>query len=234
MSSTTTHYGLIKPGVNDPANADLWGGDLNDNMDTIDSTMYAISAASGAPTGSVFPFAGSSAPTGYLLCYGQAINRTTYATLFGVIGTAYGTGDGSTTFNLPDLRGRAAFGRDDMGGAAASRITNAVSGITGTNLGAAGGSQLLHQHTHTASVTDVGHSHAITDPGHVHSAVKTTGGNVGTSSSFGPSSGNTGSSVTGISINNATTGISVSNANAGTGSSQNIPPAIILNYIIKT
>ncbi|NBO26841.1 MAG: tail fiber protein [Actinobacteria bacterium] len=58
-----------------------------------------------APTGTVLPFAGSTAPEGWLLCDGSAINRTTYATLFAVTSTTYGTGDGSTTFNLPDMRG---------------------------------------------------------------------------------------------------------------------------------
>ena len=68
------------------------------------------------PTGSVIPFGGSSAPSGFLLCYGQAVSRTTYATLFGVISTTYGTGDGSSTFNLPDLRGRVVAGQDVMAG----------------------------------------------------------------------------------------------------------------------
>ena len=56
------------------------------------------------PVGSILLFAGSSAPAGWLLCQGQAISRTTYATLFAVIGTTFGAGDGSTTFNLPDFR----------------------------------------------------------------------------------------------------------------------------------
>lgn len=56
------------------------------------------------PTGTVMPFAGASAPSGYLLCNGAAVNRTAYAALFSVIGTSYGSGDGSTTFNVPDLR----------------------------------------------------------------------------------------------------------------------------------
>ena len=64
------------------------------------------------PTGSVIPFAGKTAPTGWLLCQGQAVSRTTYAQLFSVIGTTFGSGDGSTTFNLPDLRGRVAVGVD--------------------------------------------------------------------------------------------------------------------------
>jgi microcystin-dependent protein len=62
------------------------------------------------PAGTVVPFAGSSAPTGYLLADGSAVSRTTYASLFAVVGTTYGVGDGSTTFNLPDLRGRAPVG----------------------------------------------------------------------------------------------------------------------------
>ena len=73
----------------------------------------------GIPSGAVLPFAGTAAPAGWLLCYGQAVSRTTYAALFNALGTAYGAGDGSTTFNLPDLRGRVPGGKDDMGGVAA-------------------------------------------------------------------------------------------------------------------
>ena len=60
-------------------------------------------------TGEMVAFAGSTAPAGSLLCYGQAISRTAYAGLFAALSTTYGVGDGSSTFNLPDLRGRAAF-----------------------------------------------------------------------------------------------------------------------------
>jgi microcystin-dependent protein len=74
-----------------------------------------------------------------LLCFGQAISRTVYSTLFTAIGTTYGVGDGSTTFLLPDMRGRVVAGQDDMGGTSANRIDNAVNGDT---LGAAGGSQI--------------------------------------------------------------------------------------------
>lgn len=78
--------------------------------------------AGGVPTGVVQPFAGSTSPTGWLLCAGQAVSRSTYADLFGAIGTTYGAGDGTTTFNLPDLRGRVVAGKDDMGGTAANRL----------------------------------------------------------------------------------------------------------------
>lgn len=79
-------------------------------------------------TGTVLPFAGSAAPDGWILCYGQAVSRTAYANLFAVIGTTFGTGDGSTTFNLPDLRGRIAAGKDNMGGSAAGRLTVTLTG----------------------------------------------------------------------------------------------------------
>ena len=67
------------------------------------------------PPGLVSPYAGSSAPTGYLLCNGAAVSRTTYADLFAVIGTTHGVGDGSTTFNIPDLVGYFVRGLDVSG-----------------------------------------------------------------------------------------------------------------------
>jgi microcystin-dependent protein len=93
------------------------------------------------PTGFIDAYAGATPPPGWLLCSGAAVSRGTYAALFDVIGTTFGVGDGSTTFNLPDLRGRVIAGRDDMGGAAASRLTNAVAGFDPTVIGAAGGVQ---------------------------------------------------------------------------------------------
>ncbi len=75
----------------------------------LDSNVVGLrqQLAIGAPAsiGLISPYAGSVAPTGWLLCDGSAINRTTYAALFGVTGTAYGSGDGSTTFNLPNFVG---------------------------------------------------------------------------------------------------------------------------------
>lgn len=122
---------------------------------TLQST--AATSASGIPAGSVFDYAGTAAPSGYLLCFGQAVSRSTYSDLFTAIGTTFGSGDGSTTFNLPDLRGRVAAGKDDMGGSAANRITSGGSGITGTTLGAAGGTQ-----THTLTTAEMpAHTHSL-------------------------------------------------------------------------
>lgn len=86
------------------------------------------------PPGVTLPYGGSSAPSGFLLCDGSAVSRTTYAALFAILSTTYGVGDGSTTFNLPDLRQRFPMGK-------------AVSG-TGSTLGGTGGAI---DHTHTVT-----------------------------------------------------------------------------------
>lgn len=118
--------------------------------DSMNQTIEALSVA--IPIGAEVDFGGSTAPSGWLLCYGQAVSRTIYADLFAVIGTTNGPGDGSTTFNLPDYRGRASVGKDDMGGTPAKRL--AVS-MDGTVLGLAGGAE-----THTLSTSQMpSHNH---------------------------------------------------------------------------
>lgn len=91
------------------------------------------------PAGAIMPYAGTTAPAGFLFCQGQAVSRTTYARLFDAIGTTYGVGDGSTTFNVPDLGGRVAAGRE----ASATRLTSGGSGIDGDTLGATGGTETV-------------------------------------------------------------------------------------------
>jgi microcystin-dependent protein len=94
------------------------------------------------PLGAGIDFWGSTAPnSSFAFPYGQAISRTTYAALFALVGTAHGSGDGSTTFNLPDKRGRISVALDTMGGAASGRVTSASGGIDGTTIGATGGGQ---------------------------------------------------------------------------------------------
>ena len=96
----------------------------------------AVGALVTIPSGMLAPFGGATAPTGWFLCDGQAISRSTYSNLFAVIGTTYGAGDGTassgTTFNVPDLRGRTIAGQDDMGGSAASRLTGDNGATTAT------------------------------------------------------------------------------------------------------
>lgn len=90
------------------------------------------------PIGEVIMWAGVSAPYGYLICNGSAISRTTYSELFAITGIAFGQGNGTTTFNLPDLRGRFVRGLDGGAGLdpdAASRTAMNTGGNTGSNIG---------------------------------------------------------------------------------------------------
>jgi microcystin-dependent protein len=113
-----------------------------------------LGVPSQVPVGVVSAFAGVNAPAGWLMCAGQAVSRTDYSALFNALSTTYGAGNGSTTFNLPDLRGRVPAGVDNMGGSAASRLTSTV--LTASNtLGATGGAQ-----THTLSEAQM--------PSHTH------------------------------------------------------------------
>jgi microcystin-dependent protein len=190
------------------------------NLLTSNGTTWTSAAApTSFVSGMLMPYAGTTAPSGWLLCYGQAVSRTTYASLFSAISITYGSGDGTTTFNLPDFRGRIAAGQDNMGGSAASRLTTAVSGVDGTTVGASGGDQRQQSHTHTATVTDPGHNHTFASVGAAGGA-----GNI--------QSG--GGTVTTPPTSTSTTGISVANSTTGAGSSQNVQPTLVVTYIIKT
>src|SRR6187549_3821390 len=101
--SYTPNLSLIKPEIG--ASRDSWGSKLNENADTIDEFLSMA-----MPCGAILDYAGSNPPPGWLACDGRAISRTTYSELFAAIGTAWGGGDGSTTFNLPPANGRAAIG----------------------------------------------------------------------------------------------------------------------------
>lgn len=124
---------------------------------TVSSTL-SVNGVENAhvPSGVIMAWTTDTAPTGWLLCYGQAVSRTTYSDLFAVISTTYGSGDGSTTFNVPDLRGRFILGQDDMGGSSANRVTDTDADTLGNADGAENKTLTtteLPAHTHTFSIT---------------------------------------------------------------------------------
>lgn len=128
---------------------------------TIPGNLTVTGSSTIAPIGSILMWSTGSAPTGYLLCNGAAVSRSTYAALFGVVGTTFGAGDTTTTFNLPNYTNRMPYG---------------------TTVGATGGSTTisaanLPSHTHTVvgntGGQSTGHTHSISDPGHSHNFVDT-------------------------------------------------------------
>jgi microcystin-dependent protein len=184
-----------------------------------------------SPPGMVIQYAGSSAPTGWLLCDGSTVSRTTYAALFAIVGTTYGSGDGSTTFTLPNLKGRVPVGRD------AGQTEFDVLGETGGAKTHTLTTSEMPSHTHTQNA----HNHGVTDPTHRHKqATRWLNGVQGAfnifvyvsnvNSSF-PEEIYTDYSSTGISVNNQT----ATNQNTGGGGAHNnLQPYIVLNYLIKT
>lgn len=115
---------------------------LYDNSDQVFYLQNSFVNPYVVPIGACIDFFGTTAPnSSFVLPYGQAISRTTYSVLFAMFSTTYGVGDGSTTFNVPDLRGRVVAGKDDMGGTSANRLTDADDGLNGDTLGDTGGGE---------------------------------------------------------------------------------------------
>lgn len=147
-----------------------------------------VSMTNMMPAGAVIPYALGIAPTGYILCDGREISRTSYGKLFSVIGTTFGPGDGSTTFNVPDMTNRCVMGAGGY-----------------HTLGVSGGRRYVP--IEIANMPS--HNHGVTDPGHTHSYTNNRN-DQGTDNVFGTEtaadeqdlSATTGSSTTGITINN--------------------------------
>ena len=169
---------------------------------------YGKLAADVLPVGCVQMFAGSAAPSGWLLCNGQLVSRTTYAALFTAISTSFGAGDGSTTFAVPDLRNRFAVGVGSTG------FSVALGGTGGT------ADAIVVSHTHTGTTASSGaHTHTVSGA--------TSGGSSGTGSNNAlPSSQTTSSS-------GAHTHTFTTDSTGSSGSNANLPPYLGMNYIIR-
>lgn len=199
------------------------------------SFQRAAAPPQALPIGAVIDYAGSTAPSFWLFAYGQNVSRTTYAALFAAISTTYGVGDGSTTFTLPDLRGRVVAGKDDMGGTSANRLTDQTDGLNGDTLGDTGGSEThtltsaqMPAHTHTGTTaSDGAHTHGMNDNAIYNNTPNTTGFTVdpGSNALYLDTARQTESG--GAHTHTFTT------ASAGSdGAHNNLPPTIILNKII--
>ena len=206
---TTTKWNIL--GTND---ASFYSGNgINDQ-----AIVFRHLQADMVPTGAMYIWTTPTAPSAnWLLCQGQAVSRTTYAPLFSVIGTTYGTGDGSTTFNVPNMQGRVPAG-----------LSTGDSNFTGLN-------QQGGEDAHTLSYNEMPvHSHGVNDPGHSHGVGAAYLQDVGSGGNIRNPGG--GSVFRGLSvppIYASGTGISLSNAGSGY-SHNNLQPYITLNFIIKT
>jgi microcystin-dependent protein len=197
---------------------------------TVPGNLTVTGSSTIAPIGSILMWSTGSAPTGYLLCTGTAISRSTYAALFAVIGTTFGVGDNSTTFNLPNYTNRMPYG--------------ATVGTTGGSTTISTSNLPSHNHTFSGNTggmnSNQAHTHSVNDPGHIHGGVPL---QLADSDRGGGSSVFsiddiffTSSAVTGISLNAAN--IDHLHAYNGTTSATGsgaafLPPYLGISFIIK-
>ena len=190
-------------------------------LQTNGSGALSFTTVAGVPSGSVFCMAVATVPSGYLECNGAAVSRSTYAVLFAVIGTAYGAGNGSSTFNLPDLRGEFVRGFDNGRGVDSGRSI------------ASSQSSQFGQHNHNVSASS---SSSVTDPGHKHTINHNLGNLISSGGAFGMKDSGTAdrmnNATTGISVSTTTT-ISQSNRGGTSNSSETRPRSIAMMYVIK-
>lgn len=235
MGSTTPTYALPYPVGSDRVR------DGDNAIQALAERVEAVLAASVTPyvvpTGVVAPYAGAAAPAGWVLCNGAAVARTgTFAALFAVIGTTYGAGDGSTTFNVPDMRSRFPVGTG-QGTGLRDRPRGTAGGsedqVAAHNHGSTGNVSSDHSHSGNTGGQSADHSHAtqLSDRGVTTGSgtqVKQNAGVPG-DGTYGASAGHTHAFTTGgISANHSH---AVNSAGVGDG---NTPAFLSVNYIIKT
>lgn len=196
--------------------------------------LFGVGAAPGIPLAAGMDYWGTTTPgSAFAFPAGQAISRTTYATLFTIMGTTFGVGDGSTTFNIPDIRGRVVAGVDNMGGSAAGRLTSASSMGTGL-LGQAGGAE-----TETLTLAQL--PTGITSTASNTISVSSSGNFLsGTLVNTGVASGGNAAEVlvsssgsSGVVSSSGSNTIAVTSNNTGGGAHPIIMPAICANRILR-
>ena len=153
-------------------------------MANYEATKYDFDGANltgieGIPTATIVPWSDSSVPSGFLECDGSAVSRSTYADLFAIVGTTYGSGDGSTTFNVPDLQDNVAVGKSGTKNLASTGGTNTVTStgnVGGSTANASLSTPQLASHSHGSIVhrpqvdNQGGINHIMTQPGNTGSA----------------------------------------------------------------
>lgn len=191
----------------------------------------------GVQVGMVAFFAATTVQTGYLPADGSIVSRTTFAALFAYMGTTFGAGDGTTTFQLPDLRGKFARAWDNGAGIDPSRVFGSyiADSIRAHN-------HAVNDSGHTHVLNNPSHTHAITDSGHSHKSFRTAGDTYGLGNGGPPAeafgSSDTGTSVTGISLAAATTAVTANSTTTGittanTGGTETAPKNVALLACIK-
>jgi microcystin-dependent protein len=178
------------------------------------------------PIGGMIDFTGTTVPnSSFVFPTGQEISRTTYSVYFGMVGTTYGVGDGSSTFNVIDVTGRVTAMKESS----ATRLTSTYFGGNSTVMGAIGG---LESHTLTTpQIPSHTHTNTLTDPGHSHSV---TNNPFYTNNAAGNLAGGSGAGVANVGINSNTTGITINNVAAGGGGAHNnVQPTIICNKLLR-
>jgi len=205
----TTGVSLVQDGV--IVTADIADGAIHTSKIADGAVTDAKLVNPGVPAGTLLMWGTATAPTGYLICNGSAISRSTYATLFAVVSTTFGSGDGSTTFNLPDYRNRMPIG------AGSTYSANSTGGSA------------------NAIVVAHNHSTSISDPSHRHN--QTTSGGAGGYTGYSHVGGQyLGTARTGVDwwTTYVTTGISVGvNSSGSSGTNANLPPYLGVYFIIK-